>query len=733
MGRLHRFAVALRTALGVATLGGALPSRRGVRRTPHHAAAVVPETLEHRTLLSASPAPSVARGATNPAVIKSLAAEAYLWGLAPEFALRFSTYNTTVGAPINTLDYLSVPAAWNNPATQAGDASVLYLNGFLDFSRTPALVLTVPPSRHQYYVVNYLDDYLNTIGSIGTRTTPSDVPTSYLLVGPNSPYAKFRTVAIRGYTYRVMASDTNFNWMVIRVAANTLADAADPQSVPSVYRDVSQKFALNTLAQFERNDHQPVYPTNYQLPPPTPEQVAKAAPFRNAPKDAVRFFRQLGGSVKNSPIPTRFTALSGTALKRLPAWVVPQYCAKARYFVPSYGQRGIFRTFAPLGLTRNGYRIPSNWGPAQLHALQVGYEQGQRNLQSLIASGNQTKSSTNYWKILNTIIGTYPNNQTGYEVRSAIVINGGSANIPLDAVYPGQLLYQGTAQLDGNNTYSITFTPAGSSGPTLPAKGIYPPLVSDRRGSPIGFWAITLYQPDPSEAAAPFLSQASVLNTHYSAADTAVLAVDARTDTLTVRAPAWGPIVASTPLLFGANAASYGLRPNTVYYVATAPKKAVDPVTRKTTYSFKVSARWRQRLSSTNVPIQDSGVPGPIVALQAPGGADPLTYGLVKPVAQLGSKQLSARKLARNADGSLTLWFGPSLPAGVHASNWIPTPSTAYFQTIYPKKTVSTQLQIILRMYYPTPGNDPPSILPYQSGSTQLPESYIPPVLVQVS
>src|SRR5262249_31970001 len=264
---------------------------------------VVPETLEHRTLLSASPAPSVARGATNPAVIKSLAAEAYLWGLAPEFALRFSTYNTTVGAPINTLDYLSVPAAWNNPATQARDASVLYLNGFLDFSRTPALVLTVPPSSHQYYVVNYLDDYLNTVGSIGTRTTPSDAPTSYLLVGPNSPYAKFRTVTIRGYTYRVMASDTNFNWMVIRVAANTLAEPPDSQSAPSVYSNVSQKFAITPLAQSQRNGPHPVYPTNYVTPPPTPEQVARAAPYRNAPTQAVTFFQQLGNSVKISPIP----------------------------------------------------------------------------------------------------------------------------------------------------------------------------------------------------------------------------------------------------------------------------------------------------------------------------------------------------------------------------------------------------------------------------------------------
>ena len=340
-----------------------------------------------------------------------------MWGLGPEFTQRFSTYNTTLGPPINKLNYGSVPAAWNNQATNAGDASVLYLNAFIDFSRTPALVLTVPPSSHQYYVVNYLDDYLNTIGSIGTRTTPSDVPTSYLLVGPNSPYARFRTVAIHGYTYRVMASDTNLNWMLIRVAANTLADAADPQSVPSVNRDVVQKFALNTLGQFERNDHQPVYPTNFQTPAPTQAQVDKAAPYKNTPTQAVAFFQQLGTSVKNSPIPGRFTGLSGSPLRRLPAWVVPQYGAKVRYLVPSYGQQGIFRTFAPLGLTKNGYHIPSNWGPAQLQALQAGYEQGQQDLKSFIHSKNSTTSSTNYWAILNTIIGTYPNTPIGY--RSA--------------------------------------------------------------------------------------------------------------------------------------------------------------------------------------------------------------------------------------------------------------------------------------------------------------------------
>jgi hypothetical protein len=59
--------------------------------------------------------------------------------------------------------------------------------------------------------------------------------------------------------------------MPIRVGANTLANASDPSSVPSVFQNVVQKFALNTLAQFQANGNQPVYPSNYNVPGPIPQ------------------------------------------------------------------------------------------------------------------------------------------------------------------------------------------------------------------------------------------------------------------------------------------------------------------------------------------------------------------------------------------------------------------------------------------------------------------------------
>ncbi len=72
---------------------------------------------------------------TDPAVINAVSLSAYVWGLAPEFVYRFINYNELVLAPVNTLVYGAVPAAWNNAGnTNAGNPSVIYLNAELDLT-----------------------------------------------------------------------------------------------------------------------------------------------------------------------------------------------------------------------------------------------------------------------------------------------------------------------------------------------------------------------------------------------------------------------------------------------------------------------------------------------------------------------------------------------------------------------------------------------------------------------
>jgi hypothetical protein len=685
----------------------------------------------------------------NPARIQKLAANAYAWGLAPEFVYRFEKYNDLVSGPRNTLAGPNpmVAAAWNNNATNAGDASVLYLNSMIDLSGrkgrggTKELVLTVPPSRSNYYVVDLLDDFINTVGSIGTRTTPSARAQTYLLAGPTSPYAHRRIVRIHGFTYRVLPYDTNLGWILIRIRADSLIPASDPASTAGILKHLVERFAMSSLAQFEARGHRPNFfkPGQYT---PTNVQIKRAAKWHNAPKHAVAFFKQVGESLRLNPLPNARTGLNGIPLRTLPSWIAPQPGATRRYRNPSYPQARTLALFRPLGLTANGFRIPSNWGPSQIKALQAGYEAGHTSVVAKLTSAT-TSPTTNFWSYLNHDVGSYPNTPQGYLYRAGIVLAGGSANLPADAVYAQVNNLDGTSatQLNGNNTYKLTFTPPVVDPATLPVMGSLPPTVNDSQGNPRGFWSIHVYQTDMSQSAAPFITQASVLNTAYSTADIAVTAVDPSTDTITVRPSAWGALIASSPILFGPTAARYGLTPGVPYYVATAPTSKIDPTTKGTTYSFQVSTQWRQAVSSGDVPIQGTnpgpnGGPGPIVQLQNPGGAIDLLWGPIQPVSQLGSQQLTSGKLARNSDGSVTIWIAPTLPAGAPATNWIPTPSTAYYESIYkgdPDATqpMPTNIRPLIRIYYPTPGsNTQASILPPPNGS--MGATYVFPAIQRV-
>jgi len=675
---------------------------------------------------------------TNPAVIKKLATNAYVWGLAPEFVYRFLKYQTLVTAPVNTLGGGGAAAAWNNNATNAGDASVLYLNAMIDLSGqrgrggTKELVLTVPPSTTNYYVVNLLDDFINTVGSVGTRTTPSTRAQTYLIAGPTSRYAHKRIVRIRGFTYRVIPYDTNFGWILIRIRADTLVPASDPASAATILKNVVERFAMSTLGQFEARGHRPNYfkPGRYT---PTPEQIKRAAKWHSAPTNPVVFFKQIGQSLRLNPLPTATTGLNGIPLSTLPSWISPQPRALRRYRNPSYPQQQTLAPFRPLGLTANGFRIPNNWGPKQIKALQAGFTAGQKKINGLVTSSG-VSAATNFWNYLNHDVGSYPNTPTGYQYRAVIVVAGGSANLGLDAIYAQLNSLDGTsaATLDGNSTYKLTFTPPVTNPANLPVVGSVPPTVNDSQGNPKGFWSIHAYALDASQSSAPFITQAGVLNTAYSSASLPVTAVDPSTDTITVEPSPWGPLVASSPILFGSTAATYGLTPGVSYYVATTPVAGTDPTTKATTYSFKISTEWLQQLSSMNVPIQGTtGMPGPVVHLMNPGGPVNLQWGPIQPVSQLGSQQLTSGKLVKNADGSVTIWIAPTLPAGAPATNWLPTPSSAYYATLYPGVKVSTQIRLLMRIYYPAPGsNTQASILPPPNGS--MGATYVFPALQKV-
>ncbi len=654
----------------------------------------------------------------DPKMIQLLAREAYLWSLPLEFTYRFGIYNSLMTANVNTLDYFSEPAAWNNAATNGGNSSVLYLNGILDLSGETTLVYTVPNPSTNFTVSQFIDAFVNTFADPGSRTTPGAAdPTSYLLVGPDSPYATSKTVTIGEFTFPVMACDTNRAQVLARVLAPTLVPATDPDSAYNTLLNIAYGFKLNTLEEFLANGG-PVAPASYAGKVPTEGERAMAANYQNSPTNAVDFFAQVGASLQLNDLPTQTSCLGGTPISKLPSWIVPQPGATKTYYAPSAGQTAELARFAPIGISQSGFEVPCNWGDEQTQALQDGWLEGVELIAFL--STQSASAATNWWTYTNANWGTYENNTLGYIGRSVGVILGGFPSLVADGMYAEQDFEPGstTVALDGGNVYSLTFSPWDKV--TLPADSTLPPMMLNPDGSEVGFWSITVYQPGLGEAVCPCLSQASVLNTIYSQTKTSVLSVNAKANTITAMVPYGATFNASSPVLFGTAAAEYGLLPMVAYFMVAAPTVNADQ-----SITFQISATWLQALSiggnDPGTPIQYSGEAGDVVQLTQ--GTTPLTYGMVQPVSQLGSSEINAGLLQQDRDaagcptGTYTIWLAPSseaaLKAGAFLENWIPTPSQEYLHSIYGRDaSVNSDIAPIFRIYAPQLGTEPPSILP---------------------
>jgi len=86
-----------------------------------------------------------------------------------------------------------------------------------------------------------------------------------------------RTYLLTATNYAVMASDTDLNWFLIRVLANTLIDATNSTSAPSVVATSFTSLPEHLAGVLSRTIIQPVYPTNFFLPPASSTQVSNAA------------------------------------------------------------------------------------------------------------------------------------------------------------------------------------------------------------------------------------------------------------------------------------------------------------------------------------------------------------------------------------------------------------------------------------------------------------------------
>ena len=657
--------------------------------------------------------------------------EALIWSYPLNQTYRLYNLNTITQAPVNSLFKPDFAASWlNKNSSPAPNASVLYIPSWLDLRKVDEddhgeQVLQLPTNPDDsYYILAVLDAYINTVGSFGPRTTPqpqgeSQSPKNILLVGPDSSYygKNIKEVTIQGTSLQVLQVDTSLAWITARIDTNTLdADAmtATRAFINGTKDEPGSGFQLTSLKEFKDSG---IVPYTAPISQPTSNQAASSQ-WGEIPTQATVFFTQVSEALALSPVPSELDVSLTPPSYQI--WIGNQNTLQnsdTSYQPPSALKpedlAALNKRFATIGLNLNtGFSQPSNWTDQEKVVFQQSYRYGLNLLDkatTALVEGNE--GINNGWNITNENIGVYPNTWSSWLVRAGVAVQGGAANIPDDAVYP-------TTEIDNEgNSLTSTFNYRIA----MPATAGQPPLETETYAPAQGFWAFTIYQPNPGNAYQPFLIENAIQNTAYSPINsTATLTSDGRLRT--AKPGNWNRSTAvGTALLTGPSIEVNGIDANTIYYVKKAEEVGDELL-------FTLSSDYQPVFASNGIPIGGAGSPGTELSLSGSPGSS-LSFGWINPVAQLGSSQLAGNSSATNTlaterDGSIDLSLS-SLAPQANVQNWLPTPLTSGSGSSNPRN--ASEFQVMARYYWPTTGN--PSILAENGGRQGSPDLYLPPVI----
>ena len=659
--------------------------------------------------------------------------EALIWSYPLNQTYRLYNLNTITQAPANSLFKPDFAASWlNKNSSPAPNASVLYIPSWLDLRKVDESdhgeqVLQLPTNTDDsYYILAVLDAYINTVGSFGPRTTPqaqgeSPSPKNILLVGPDSSYygKNIKEVTIQGSRLQVLQVDTSLAWITARIDTNTLdADAmtATRAFINGTKDEPGSGFQLTSLKEFKETG---VVPYAKPISQPTSNQVASSQ-WGEIPTRATDFFRQVSKALALSPVPAELDVSLTPPSYQI--WIGNQNTLQnsdTTYQPPSALKpqelAALNKRFATIGLNLNtGFSQPSNWTAQEKIVFQEAYRYGLNLLDTAttaLVEGNE--GINNGWNITNENIGVYPNTWSSWLVRAGVAVQGGAANIPDDAVYP-------TTEIDNEgNALTSTF----NYGIALPATAGQPPLQTETYAPAQGFWAFTIYQPNPGNAYQPFLIENAIRNTAFSPINsTATLTADGRLRT--AKPGNWNRSTAvGTALLTGSSIEVNGINANTIYYVEKAEEVGNELL-------FTLSSGYQSVYASNGIPIGGAGYPAPGTELSLSGSpGSSLSFGWINPVAQLGSSQLAGNTsdtitLSTESDGSIELSLSSLAPQS-NSQNWLPTPLVTGSGSSNPRN--ASEFQVMARYYWPTTGN--PSVLAENNGRQGSPDLYLPPVI----
>ena len=656
--------------------------------------------------------------------------EATVWSYPLEETHRYFNLNTITQAPRNQLFKPDFAASWlNKNSAPAPNASLLYMTSWLDLSKrgedsANELILQLPANPDgNYYVLAVLDSYINTIGSFGPRDPlagADDAPQYVLLAGPNSiHYGSDKSATITDdqggqTTMPVLQVDTPRAWITARINTNTLdptAMAATRTFINGDKDEVGTGFQLTTLDQFKRDGTVPyAKPITQSTSSDAAFDAFGAVPTlsKDQPNPAKEFFTQVSRALALNPVPAQQSRDPGNTPPPYQVWIDNQNVlqnASREYQPPSAlgtaRKDQLNRRFETIGLNLDtGFTQPSSWTDREKAMFDASYLFTLKFLSKATDALVKGQEGTNNgWSISNKNVGVYPNDWESWLVRAGVAVEGAAANIPNDAVYPTtEIDAQGNA-LTSTYTYRIALPKRSTTTDSGNPVELYGPAK--------GFWAYTIYQPNPGNNYQPFLIENAIRNTSYSPINaTATLTIDGQ---LRTKTPGnWNSGTAKgTALLTGksqSDIAVEGLDPDTIYYVKDVTELGSETETDEDDeLLLTLASEYQPDYGSNGIAIGGQGSPGEAIQLSGPRGST-LSFGWINPVAQLGSNQqkgISSDEitLQTESDGSINLSLSNLAPQS-NLQNWLPTPLVTGSGSS--DLEAASAFQVMARFYWPT-------------------------------
>ena len=356
------------------------------------------------------------------------------------------------GAEPNRFLHSTSLANTSSRAVVRPNVDTLYSSAWLDLTAEPA-VLTVPPNRGRYFMIQCMDAWTNVFADPGVRTL-GNAPAAYAIVGPD-----WRGNPPAGAT--VVRAPTRMVWVLARVYARNGED------LPAA-RDYQRQLDVRPLSRTGDASFQSTYARPEVGSAQRP--VVKDLLARMGPE--AFFERFLTLTAANPPAPQD---------------------------APFIG-----RVLDPLGLSPGG---PRPWGsipPSDRDALGLGLNTVLDAFGSRAAAAPGRPQTVNGWLGVPGTdgfpIGSYG---TNYFARAAVAVLGLGANLPADAVYPNTSRDASGNRLDGSRAYRLRF----DAGRTPPVRGFWSVTLYDEQGflvaNSLGRYAIRsgddlVYEPDGS-------------------------------------------------------------------------------------------------------------------------------------------------------------------------------------------------------------------------------------------